>query len=103
MAVIGYNGGVLKWGYPLVNSHNYGKIHHAFFMGKLTISTGPCSIANCECHYQAWLISVYLHDILWTIPWDCGQIIGDLTVFSYSIRFEIQGTTMWGPPVMLVG
>ena len=28
-------------------SHNYGKIHHAFFMGKLTISTGPFSIANC--------------------------------------------------------
>ena len=28
-------------------SHNYGKIHHAFFTGKLTISTGPFSIANC--------------------------------------------------------
>jgi hypothetical protein len=30
--------------YPLVNKHNYGKIHH-FLMGKSTISTGPFSIA----------------------------------------------------------
>ena len=34
---------------PLVNipKKNDGKIHHAFSMGKSTISTGPCSIANC--------------------------------------------------------
>jgi len=31
---------------PGEQTKNYGKIH-PFFMGKLTISTGPFSIANC--------------------------------------------------------
>ena len=40
----------------LVNSHisRTGKIHHAFFMGKSTISTGPFSIANCQFTRGYW-------------------------------------------------
>ena len=36
-------------GKPLENGDLYGKIHRStmLFMGKLTISTGPLSIANC--------------------------------------------------------
>ena len=38
-----------SWGLPSGKhtQKNDGKIHHAFSMGKSTISTGPCSIANC--------------------------------------------------------
>jgi hypothetical protein len=49
MEVISHVISIVHGDYPLVNipKKNDGKIHHAFSMGKSTISTGPCSIANC--------------------------------------------------------